>query len=39
MSIATTVDDVGPAFPRRLIELVPGIALLLAIAVRPWLPA
>src|SRR6202051_510330 len=31
MSLATTADDAGPAFGRRLIELAPGIALLLAI--------
>jgi uncharacterized integral membrane protein (TIGR00698 family) len=31
MSVATTIDDAGPTFPRRLIELLPGIGLLLAI--------
>src|SRR6202165_1757148 len=31
MSLATTADDAGSAFPRRLVELAPGIALLLAI--------
>src|SRR5206468_11312304 len=31
MSFATTADDAGPPFGRRLLELAPGIALLLAI--------
>ena len=31
MSFATTADDASPAFGRRLVELAPGIALLLAI--------
>jgi uncharacterized integral membrane protein (TIGR00698 family) len=31
MSFATTADDAGPTFGRRLIELAPGIVLLLAI--------
>jgi uncharacterized integral membrane protein (TIGR00698 family) len=31
MSFATTADDAGPTFGRRLIELAPGILLLLAI--------
>src|SRR5205807_2241126 len=31
MSLATTADHAGPTLRRRLIELVPGIALLLAI--------
>jgi uncharacterized integral membrane protein (TIGR00698 family) len=31
MSFATTADDASPTFGRRLIELAPGIALLLAI--------
>jgi uncharacterized integral membrane protein (TIGR00698 family) len=31
MSFATTADDAGPTFGRRLIELAPGVALLLAI--------
>ena len=31
MSLATTIDDAGPTFPRRLIELLPGIGLLLVI--------
>ncbi|HEY2134416.1 MAG TPA: putative sulfate exporter family transporter [Xanthobacteraceae bacterium] len=31
MSVATTADDTGSAFWRRLLEPVPGIALLLAI--------
>ena len=31
MSLATTADDEGPALPRRLIELAPGIGLLLVI--------
>jgi uncharacterized integral membrane protein (TIGR00698 family) len=31
MSLATTADDTGPAIGRRLIELAPGVALLLVI--------
>src|SRR5262249_6369504 len=31
MSLATTADQEGPALPRRLIELAPGIGLLLVI--------
>src|SRR5258708_2863424 len=31
MSLATTIDDAGPTFPRRLIELAPGIGLLFII--------
>jgi len=31
MSVATTIDDAGPTFPRRLLELLPGIGLLFII--------
>lgn len=31
MSLATTADDFGPALPRRLVELLPGIGLLFII--------